>query len=342
MRENQMKKVLFATTALVASAGIASAQGVEISGSAEMGIIGGDGIETQFMQSVDVRFSMSGETDNGLTFGATIDLDDTADSANNRSGAGALIPMTGLGDVTGFADFTVFISGSFGTLTMGDTDGALDWAMTEVNIGGSIADNETGHAGFNGNGTNSYDSQIVRYDYSFGDFAFAVSAELDDTGVSDPNLGIGFKYSGDLGGVTLGVGLGYEFDGVVDYVGVSLTAKMDNGFEARFNYSDFGTAGMILDHSGIGGLTTNFVDSHMAIGVGYTMDAITVGANYGVYNATIPGWADSTGFGLAVDYDLGGGAVVQFGYGSSSVQNTLVLGDTVSTNTFSLGLAMSF
>ena len=328
-----MKKVLFATTALVASAGIASAQGVEISGSAEMGIIGGDGIETQFMQSVDVRFSMSGETDNGLTFGATIDLDDSQDTA-------ALGRDTV--DSTTYSDFTVFISGSFGTLTMGDTDGALDWAMTEVNIGGSIADNETGHAGFNGNGTNSYDGQIVRYDYSFGDFAFAVSAELDDTGVSDPNLGIGFKYSGDLGGVTLGVGLGYEFDGNVDYVGVSLTAKMDNGFEARFNYSDFGTAGMILDHSGIGGLTTNFVDSHMAIGVGYTMDAITVGANYGVYNATIPGWADSTGFGLAVDYDLGGGAVVQFGYGSSSVQNTLVLGDTVSTNTFSLGLAMSF
>ena len=43
-----MKKVLFATTALVASAGIASAQGVELSGHAEMGIIGGSAIETQF------------------------------------------------------------------------------------------------------------------------------------------------------------------------------------------------------------------------------------------------------------------------------------------------------
>ena len=62
-----MKKVLFATTALIASAGIASAQGVALSGSAEMGIIGGDGdFETQFWNDVDVRFTMSGETDNGL------------------------------------------------------------------------------------------------------------------------------------------------------------------------------------------------------------------------------------------------------------------------------------
>ena len=36
-----MKNVLFATTALIATAGIASAE-VSLSGSAEMGIIGGD------------------------------------------------------------------------------------------------------------------------------------------------------------------------------------------------------------------------------------------------------------------------------------------------------------
>ncbi|MCP3969641.1 MAG: porin, partial [Rhodobacteraceae bacterium] len=54
-----MKKVLLATTALVASAGIASAQGVALSGSAEMGIIGGTGMEVQFHSDIDVTFTLS-------------------------------------------------------------------------------------------------------------------------------------------------------------------------------------------------------------------------------------------------------------------------------------------
>jgi outer membrane protein OmpU len=116
-----MKKVLFATTALVATAGVASAD-VAISGSAEMGIVGGERYDnnTQFLQSVDVRFAMTGTADNGLSFGATIDLDDLAD--------GAILGNDPVDSRT-FSDFTVFISGELGTLTMGDTDGALDWAL---------------------------------------------------------------------------------------------------------------------------------------------------------------------------------------------------------------------
>ncbi len=98
----------------------------------------------------------------------------------------------------------------------------------------------------------------------------------------------------------------------------------------------------VLDDSGYGGFTFLPYDSHAGIGLFYTMDALSVGVNYGVYAADIAGAADRTGFGLAVNYDLGGGAVVQFGYGSSSVQDTLVLGDTVSADSFSLGVAMSF
>ena len=131
-----MKKVLLATSALVASAGIASAQGVELSGHAEMGIIGGSAIETQFHTDIDVTFTMSGETDNGLTFGASIDLDESDGSGTGATAVGA---SAAFGNTTQGGE-TVFISGSFGTLTMGDTDGAFDWALTEVAIGGAIAD----------------------------------------------------------------------------------------------------------------------------------------------------------------------------------------------------------
>lgn len=318
-----MKKVLFATTALVASAGIASAQGVTLSGSAEMGIVGGDGFETQFWNDIDVTFTLSGETDNGLTFGATIDLDELN---------GDSIPPTAGGQFRAFSggenDSSVFISGNFGTLTMGDTDGAFDWALTEVAIGGAIADDHTIHGGYNGNGIGDsrYDGQIARYDYSFGDFAFAVSAQIDDAGVGDPVFAIGGKYSGDLGGVTLGVGLAYTDYAFDEAFGISLDATLAGGFRAIVNYSDLGDT----DAGGVG-------EEHFAIGLGYTRDALTIGVNYGMYSE---GANEQDGYGLAVNYDLGGGAQVQFGYGST--QTCGVYAGCATGDTFSLGLAMSF
>ena len=310
-----MKKVLFATTALVASAGFAAAE-VSLSGSAEIGIIDSGAGSAEFHSDMDVTFSLSGETDNGLTFGATIDLDEAGDDG----AAGALadgIDANPTRTNNGFAveEHSVFISGGFGTVTMGDTDGAFDWAMQEVNlVGGSIADDETAHAGFSGNGgfDGDNDGQILRYDYSFGAFAIAASVELEDTGTvngaGDDIYALGFKYDADFGGIAVGFGLGYADDGTNDLLGLSIDADFGNGFVAGLNYTDNDTGA-----------------DHTAIGVGYTMDALSIGVNYGEFD----GGAD--GFGLAVNYDLGG-AVVQFGYGDSSN----------GTDTYSLGVAMSF
>ncbi len=321
-----MKKVLFATTALVASAGIASAQGVELSGSAEMGVVGGDNMETQFHHDIDVKFSLSGETDNGLTFGATIDLDEVNNSA------GAFDPTKG-GASTGGRDrnlSSVFLSGNFGTITMGDTDGAFDWALQDLDIIADINDSNTAHGGFNGNsrGDGVYDGQVARYDYSFGDFAFAVSLEQDDSPVVGPVVwGIGGKYTAELGGVALGVGLGYQDYGSDAMVGISLDAAMDNGFRAVLNYSDLGDS----DGGGV-------EESHIGVGLFYTMDAISVGVNYGRYEE---GANEQAGFGLAANYDLGGGAVVQFGYGDTD-SCAVYPGSCTIGNSFSLGVAMSF
>jgi len=308
-----MKKVLLATSALVVSAGIASAQGVALSGSAEMGIIGGDGIETQFHTDVDVTFTMSGETDNGLTFGASIDLDEstTGNAFGNTTQGGE----------------TVFLSGNFGTLTMGDTDGALDWALTEAIIGGAINDDHE-HGGYTGNSyaDGVYDGQIARYDYSFGDFAFAVSVEIDDTGVGDPVFGIGGKYSASLGTVDLGVGIGYQDYATDEAIGISIDAAFSNGFQAILNYSDMGDS----DGGGVG-------EEHFGIALGYSMDAWTFAVNYGQFTE---GANDQDGYGLVVNYDLGGGAEVQFGYGST--QNCGVFAGCAVADTFSFGVAMSF
>jgi len=326
-----MKKILLATTALLASATFAAAE-VTVSGTAEMGIIGGDGNiatnggsgDLQFWHSIEVKFGMTGATDSGLEFGATIELDE-ASASNGLNHYGA----------------TSFIKGAFGTLTMGDTDGAYDWALTEIGIGSAIADDHTTHVGYNGNSgldgsTNgaSGDGLIARYEYAFDAFAVAVSAEIDSdddvvvggvvTSTSDDVFGLGFKYNADLGGTTIALGLGYQTNGKRDYIAVSAAAGFGGGFKGVLNYAD-------LD-----GLVAGDRDKYMGIGLGYTMDALTASINYGQYDVLGAG-DDIDGFGVAVNYDLGGGAVVQFGYGSDTDGGTL--GDQ---EQYSLGVALSF
>lgn len=303
-----MKKVLLATTALTLSAGIAAADGhtgVKVTGFAEMGVFDNGTDDVQFFQDIDVTFSMSGETDNGLSFGASIDLDEVQQN-DDGSANGAV------DDVTAHGGSTIFLSGNFGTLTMGDTDGAFDWALTEVGSLGAIADDHTSHAGYSGNSglDGGNDGQVLRYDNTLGDFSFAVSFEQDvpGTGVGDI-LGVGVK--GSFGDVS--VGLGFQDSDVSDITGISLGANLGD-INAVLNYTTGDIAGTDTDHT--------------ALGLTYTSGALGLHVNYGMTDA---GGTDTDGFGVAVNYDLGGGAEVQFGYG-----------DGEGTTTWSLGVAMSF
>ena len=125
-----MKNVLFATTATAALlvGGVASAQGIALFGDARLGLgynIFNDGsvrTETNADGTVDtpddlraisrVRFgvNMTGETDSGITFGATIRADNSG-SGEEGGGQGGT-----LGQTAG----SVFVSGSWGTLTYGE------------------------------------------------------------------------------------------------------------------------------------------------------------------------------------------------------------------------------
>ncbi|MEX3017085.1 porin [Gymnodinialimonas hymeniacidonis] len=399
-----MKKVLFATTALVATAGYASAD-VALSGSAQMGVQGGSGTTiTQFVQDIDVTFTMSGETDSGITFGAAIDLDESA------SGVG-----------TDDAGVAIFVSGDFGTLTMGDTDGGFDAGMQEVNIGspGSINDNETTHSGYSGNSglDGLYDGQILSYSYSVSGFTITGSIEMDDdagataafvganngaidgalvapvTGADpapfnipgyagailagdgltgDAIYGIGASYAGSFGGGSYTVGAGYQtvqdFDADlagaqgITIMGISATVALDSGFSAGFNYSQIDVEGLGIaaragnapDALGAAVIASNFSGTHMAIGASYAFGDITVHANYGQYDWDPTAYAyDSSGYGLAASYDLGGGLSAHIGYGSSSIDALNASADgyygasgpaaaTGTSSNWSLGVAMSF
>lgn len=345
-----MKKVLFATTALIATAGIASAD-VAISGSAEMGVMGGNNggtaptaVTTGFFTDIDVTFTLSGETDGGLTFGAAIDIDE--------GGAGAAAVANNADD----GGIAIFISGDFGTLTMGDTDGALDFAMQEVWVGnaGSLADDETAHAGALGSyGDGAYDGQILRYNYSISDFAFAVSVEMDDAGVRETGFALGATYNMAFGGgsVTIGGGVqfidamnynpgntgsytGQDMDGEYLILGISAAVALDSGLSVGIAYTDYSSEEAVADDE----------YTHIGVGVGYTFDAITVSANYGMWEITPDGAAaaeELSGFGLAASYDLGGGLVARLGYGMSET-DAAGADASFAESTWSLGLAMSF
>ncbi|WP_185962165.1 porin [Palleronia caenipelagi] len=391
-----MNKLLLASTALVASATFAMAE-VDLSGSAEMGVFGGETFgedqDLQFHTDIDVTFTMSGETDQGLTFGASIDLDesDDGDAFDNSKQGGE----------------TIFISGDWGTLTMGDTDGALDWAMDEAIIGASLIDDNE-HLGYNGNSQldGLYDGQIARYDYSFGDFGVAVSFEIsdDESDVTidddgnivlndnviadsdfdqsdnrDPVWGIGFKYATEFNGWDMGFGLGYQSGSADDVLvdtdadiidgeytvtrryygdvdpeawGISMSLGMDNGFQAIVNYSDYDelyqTKVGDFDFTGDGDNSLEVgaqeLDKHYGIAMGYEFGELLVAANYGKFDYDN---AESRGWGLIMNYDLGGGASLQAGYSNSKVEvdglDAEDFGlDDDSVETYSFGISMAF
>jgi outer membrane protein OmpU len=369
-----MKKVLFATTALVATAGFASAD-VALSGNAQMGVqdretaalvLAEDGTtladvsrviteeETQFIQDIDVTFTLSGETPGGITFGAAVDLDENAGAVG-----------------TDDAGVSIFISGDFGTLTMGDTDGGFDAGMQEVNVGspGSINDDETSHAGYNGNGglDGTFDGQILSYSYSISGFTITGSVELDDTDVRDAIYGLGASYTGSFGGGSYTIGAGYQVspDGTdgpnftapvtgtnpdedtlnhesdEDTVyGISATVSLDNGLSAGVTYSEVEREN-VVQVSTVDGVAAAAVDlgdvdtTHFGIGASYTFGDITVHANYGEFDSDLDALS-SEGFGLAASYDFGGGLSAHLGYGHSDFE----VGGEVET--VSVGLNMAF
>jgi outer membrane protein OmpU len=345
----------------VASAGFAAAD-VSLSGSAEMGIVGGSDRDTQFLTDVDVTFTMSGETDNGLTFGASIDLDESDGD-----------PSDAFGEFDQGGE-TIFISGGPHTFTMGDTDGAFDRAVDEVPVGGDI-DSVVEHAGYSGNSglDGLFGGQIARYDYAFDAFEFSFSVELCDgcEDTTDPDLDLSVS-------PVYGLGASYEFgdfDFGAGYRWVSASAD-DATEEGDFDASIMGISGGYT----FGDLTigANYsvaswefdttpadpdefdVDiTRVGLGAAYAMDAWTFAANWGQQEFDVEGADEdftNSGYGLAIHYNLGGGAVIQFGYAHNSTDagvtvdfNADDLEDVVTATTeddsfseWSFGVSMSF
>lgn len=296
-----MKKILLATSAVALFAGAAAAE-VTTSGTARMGLVYDDTLgtsgETYFSSRVRIVFTASGETDTGLSFGASVRADQQGGN-NNDSGADKD------GDSNG--DSTVFISGAFGKLTMGDTDGAADNLVGQVSGVGYGPNDSLQQIGFLGSSDTS-----VYYEYSTGAFTFGLGAgqlyAVDTDADTEDAMNIGVKYATDA----FSVALAYETTDAEDALHLGASAT-------------FGAATLkarLTDRDSVS-------DVQWATSIDYAIDATTVTAFYTDF---------ATGtehYGIGASYDLGGGASVAGGI----VQQSTAAGD----NTFAdVGLKFKF
>lgn len=256
-----MKKLLLASTALVASAGIAAAD-VTLSGDGRMGITYMENApqELAFTSRARVTFTLSGQTDAGLAFGGSFRADNAGNAAGGTAGS-------------------VFISGDFGRITMGDTNGAAQFVVGNIDGVGL-----TGLGDLNDNtylGNPGGQRPIARYDINVSGFTFAASHTNPGSAAADV-FALGVGYSTDM----FSVGLGYEkVSGGADHVIVGASGT----FEGVTVRADYGTlSGAANDQYGVS--------------VSGSFDAVSATAFYQ------RDFGGGNNYGLGASYSLGGGA----------------------------------
>ena len=378
-----MKRVLLATTALCMSAGTAVAD-VALSGEAEMGVAASKDKSVRFHTDIDVTFTLSGETDGGVTFGSAIDIDEASDDGRQpeTGDKGAHDDATQDNDDDGGIAVFMEDADGFGKLTLGDVDGAYDWAMDEIASGGIRDDSE--HGAYSGNSglDGKHDGQILLWNRAIGSgFSMGASVELDDhddnAASNDPIVGFGGRFSMPMGGGTVALGGGVQMgsfgytisDGVTDDPDTAVTEAAEKvwdggevegtivGGSAVMNFGgDMGGLAVTLNGSvmeadgsmGVTGsdtamMTADVEQTHLGVGFGYTVGGISLGLNVGsvvteetydgnstVDDDLVKNEETVTGVGLDVAYDLGGGATLMFGVGSSETETDYTYGSGLS------------
>ena len=271
-----MKKVLFATTALIATAGVASAD-ITLSGSAAMGLkyvedgaANNNANDTVFDSEIDFTISASGTSDNGIAFGASMDFGNSeTDQVESHDTAN---------------DGEVYITYQGVKVIFGDVGGQTKDAIANPGYQGTGAD-DLAEAGDIGN----YD---VNASFSAGGLAFGVSygSDTEDFAVS---------VSGTAGDVSWGIASINDESGA-DVV--ELTAGYSSGA--------YSLNGLYADQSGATAATDL---KAYGLSVAYAMGATTYtfamsdtnadnqDANYGVGFSTNLGGGLSFAGGVSVD-----------------------------------------
>ena len=243
-----MKRILLTSTALVAFAGAAAAE-ITFSGSADLGYnnitaTGGNDNNLGFYSDLDITATFSQALDNGLTVGASLDLEDLGTSDNGQS-------------------YTLSLTSDTAGLHFGQTEYA---AVTHWSAVGDMAAD-----GF----SEQDDEAVLRGDVTFGNVDMSVSYNIDG-GALDGDLNqLSLGASASFGSVD--VAFGYQEAGVAP-TPVSGTAADFNtneilGLSASTTY---GAADIAL---GYASNSTTGEDS-IGISVAYPVGPVTLSGSY--------------------------------------------------------------
>ena len=166
----------------------------------------------------------------------------------------------------------VSVSGGFGKIAFGNTDGALDRSTTEVyrTVG---ADYEL----WGGVVDNSDAQNILRYEYSVGGLRLALS-----NSESDGANGVGVNYTHSMGDMSINIGAGYEDADAEEITALSIGVDMGNGFGVRAIYWEGeDTAGVTTkDQTDIG---IQYKTGDLTLAAAYMMNDVDNSDNYTVF-----------------------------------------------------------
>jgi outer membrane protein OmpU len=314
-----MKKVLFATTALVATAGVAAAD-VTFGGYGRFGVIYVEGAtnETTITSRFRLQIDATAESDNGITFGARARIQQDNDGDSNGANLGADAASAGgtfRGDrvETGINGIRYFARSGGLEVGVGNIYGAIDsmpgMYPVELGLTGLSYDYIINGAGaysatYDSDGNGAAGRNGVEVLYSMGDLSAHLSySELDLT-----------AGNGDLEGERIEGYLAYTFSGWT----VAL------GLQDSDNAGDTEVALTVGGNVGVADLTFGYADN------GTNGDAFAITAAFDIGAATRltavvldqESYTDTV-YGVGVTHDLGGGTSLRGGIQNNNAGNTV-------------------
>jgi hypothetical protein len=249
---------------------------------------------TTGVNRVRVSFAMSGSTDDGgIDFGASM----RADGAGKAATSG------------GNAHGSAHISGAFGKIKAGDLGGA------DKDAAGHISG-----VGLSGLGTNeeiTYQARFHNLGYEFSTNGLTFGYSQNTAVQTGSNSAMGLKWTGDLGGTAVTVGLGTSKVGTSTQNTVSAAVSMGGlTIKALSSTNDNGPAVDLVTARQLSGITAalqyraaaakdNTPDTdHTGVSISYAMDAMSVTAFSRTLATAGSADKDYSGFGFA--YNMGG------------------------------------
>jgi hypothetical protein len=197
-----------------------------MSGTGGAGVFGAAGADLSVYSGVDLGFSLSGASDNGMTFSASVDMgggqtldvgdfeldtqdmgtDDNTSVTIGVSGVTIVLSQDGVDDLYDddiAAD--IGISGAMGDLTYSVVTGLEDADPTSLSIGysagaisGSVATSDQG------------DASTVSVSYAMGDITLSAESDTDRTGADTSTVAVSYAMAD---GMTVSV---EESEGVIE------------------------------------------------------------------------------------------------------------------------------